>query len=73
VQEKQSRASHDVGETIAAIREKIREVELFNRDTFLRRDELYKVTAQNSEALKSVGEKIEARLERMEAKIDAKN
>lgn len=72
VEEKQSRASHDVGETIAAIREKIREVELFNRDTFLRRDEFYKVTAQNSEALKSVGEKIEARLERMEAKIDAK-
>ena len=63
---------HVFGETVAALREKIREVELFNRDTFLRRDEFYKVTAQNSEALKSMGEKIEARLERMEAKIDAK-
>ena len=36
---KQDRHTHDVGESLAAIREKIREVELFSRDTFLRRDE----------------------------------
>lgn len=47
------------GESIAAVREKIREVELFIRDTYVRRDNW-------SEGF----ERIEASLRRMEQKID---
>lgn len=39
IEERQDRGSHDIGEAFAAMREKIREVELFSRDTFVRRDE----------------------------------
>lgn len=62
----------EVGESLSALREKVREVELYCRDTFMRRDSFYEVNRANTEALKALGEKIEARLERMEAKIDAR-
>lgn len=52
--------------------DKIREVELFCRDTFVRRDGFYKVRDEMAKDLQSLGDKIEARLERMEAKIDSK-
>ena len=61
------------GESLAAIREKIREVELFCRDTFLRRDSFYEVTKGVTADLKALSDRIETRLERMEAKIDSRN
>lgn len=60
------------GETNSAIREKIREVELFGRDTFLRRDSFYKTMELISADMKTQFGKVESRLERMEAKIDLK-
>lgn len=72
VEERHDRISREFGETIAAIREKIREVELFCRDTFVRRDGFYKVRDELALDIKTLGEKIEARLERMESKIDSK-
>lgn len=72
IERRQDRATRDVGETIAGIREKIREVELFCRDTFMRRDSFYEVNKQNTDALASLGAEIKVRLERMESKIDQK-
>lgn len=61
------------GETAAALRQKITEVELWNRDTFMRRDSFYKVMDGYGTDMRSAFEKIEARLERMESKIDSRN
>lgn len=72
VEDRQDRFAREFGETVAAVREKIREVELFCRDTFVRRDGFYKVRDELAADIKTLGEKIEARLERMESKIDSK-
>ena len=58
------------GESFTAIREKIREVELFGRDTYMRRESFYKTMEMLSADLKSNFLKVEARLDRMETKID---
>lgn len=63
----------DTGEVTAALRQKITEVELFNRDTFMRRDSFYEVMKGYGADMRSQFEKIDSRLERMEAKIDSKS
>lgn len=60
------------GESSAALRQKIHEVELWMRDTFVRRDGYYKVQEAMENSIKALGDKIDIRLERMEAKIDSK-
>jgi hypothetical protein len=72
IEERQDRQSREVGETVAAVREKINQVELYCRDTFVRRDGFYKVRDELAVDIKTLGEKIEARLERMESKIDSR-
>lgn len=59
-----------IGETFTAMREKIREVELFGRDTYMRRESFYKTMEMLSADLKSNFLKVETRLDRMETKID---
>ncbi len=61
----------ETGESMTAMREKIREVELYCRDTYVRRDSFFKVADEFTGGLKAMSDKIEARLERMEEKIDA--
>lgn len=51
------------GETVAAVRQKIVEVELFARDTFLRKDESH-------QAIEQLGDRIEAQLTRLERRLD---
>lgn len=58
------------GETAAAIREKVREVELFTRDTFIRRDSFYKSWELLSADMKAQFARLDSRLERMETKLD---
>jgi hypothetical protein len=60
------------GKNLIELRDKIREVELYVRDTYLRRDNFYEVMKGVSADLRSNFDKIEARLERMEAKIDSR-
>lgn len=62
----------NTGEMGAALRQKINDVELYARDTFMRRDSFQLVQAELKEQVKALGDKIENRLERMEAKIDSK-
>ena len=52
--------------------EKVREVELFIRDTFMRRDSFYQVQTSMEASMKALWDAIDKRLERMEAKIDSK-
>ncbi len=63
----------NTGEVATALRQKITEVELFNRDTFMRRDSFYEVMKGYGADMRSQFEKIDQRLERMEAKIDSKS
>lgn len=83
VETRQDEKSREVGETISALKEqlriveqrwseKIREIELYCRDTFVRRDGFYKVREEMANDIRALGEKLEQRLERMEAKIDSK-
>lgn len=58
------------GEIGMAIRTKINEVELHLRDHYVRRDSFDRVINMITDSIKVLGDKIEHRLERMEAKID---
>ncbi len=60
------------GEIAAALRQKITEVELFKRDTFMLRDSIYEVMKGYGADMRGQFDKIEQRLERMESKIDSK-
>lgn len=64
---------HSFGETAAALREKIREVELFGRDTYMRRDSFYKTMDMLSADMKAQFSRLDQRLERMENKLDSKH
>lgn len=63
----------NIGEVAAALRQKVTEVELFTRDTFMRRDSFYETINSVRQDIRGQFEKIDTRLERMEAKIDTKS
>ena len=56
IDERLDAQSRDFGETISALRQKIHEVELWARDTFMRRDGFYKVQEQLSAEIKTTRE-----------------
>lgn len=60
------------GETGAALRQKISEVELYAANQYVRREGFYEVQKQLAGDIKAMSEQIAARLERMELKIDSK-
>jgi hypothetical protein len=72
IEERQDRHVHDFGETIAAIREKVREVELFVRDTYIEKDDFIVQMKHHNDMLTMNFTNITARLDRMEKKIDQK-
>lgn len=69
---RQDGRSHEFGETIAAIRQKVGEVELYAANNYVRRDGFYKVQDSLTNSIQSLGQELKSRLERMEAKIDSK-
>jgi Sec-independent protein translocase protein TatA len=64
--------SREFGETVAALRQKMHEVELWARDTFMRRDGFYKIKDEVTGALKEVRDELKTDLRRLEEKIDTK-
>ncbi len=72
VEGKQDNHSREFGETIAAIRQKIADVELYGSNNYVRRDGFYKVQEQFSADIRGLGDRIEARFVRLETKIDTK-
>ncbi len=72
VEEKQDRSTHDFGETVAAIRQKLHDVELWASNTFMRRDSFYKVQEEIKLDMTKLGDRIDARLLRIETKLDTK-
>jgi hypothetical protein len=66
----QNRTSREIGETFKAYREKLNLVELFVRDTFVAKDTFDKVLSSMSADVRGLGDKLEARLMRIESKMD---
>lgn len=60
----------EVGETVSAIRQKITEVELYVRDTFVRRDSWHQAMNQMQERWAAGDKAGEERSLRLEAKVD---
>lgn len=72
IESKQDNIVHDFGETIAAIRQKVSDVELFGAQNYVRRDGFYKVQEQLTADIRTLGDKMDARFQRLEVKIDTK-
>jgi len=60
----------ETGEIAAALRQKVNEVELWARDNFVRRDSFLLATSRIETSVTTMGQQIEARLVRMEDKLD---
>jgi hypothetical protein len=70
VEDRQDSITREYGEAVAAIREKVTQVELWGRDNYVRRDGFYKVRDEIAADVKSLRIEIVNRLERMETKMD---
>jgi hypothetical protein len=70
IEERQDRATHDFGETISAIREKVREVELYVRDKYIEKNDFIIQMQRHNELIQLNFQNIAARLDRMEKKMD---
>lgn len=55
----------EFGETVAAVRQKIHDVETWNRDTFVRKDSFEMVVGRLEKSIEKLGDKIEDKLERL--------
>ena len=72
IDQKQREHEFAVDQSLALLRDDIHQVELFCRGTFLRRDSFREVNRDNGKSIRLMGDKIDARLDRIEAKIDAR-
>lgn len=55
---------HETGEMGAAIRQKIHEVETWNRDTFVRKDSFELVVGRIEKSMEKLGDRVEEKLEK---------
>lgn len=72
VERRQDDQTRDVGETIAAMRQHMVQIELYIRDHYVRRDSFIEVNRQTQDAIKGAVEDLKGRLDRMEKKLDTK-
>jgi hypothetical protein len=72
VDQQLSSMGRNFGETASAIREKVREVEIWGRDNYVRRDDFLVATGEIKAGIALLGERLENRFERMESKIDGR-
>ena len=64
---------HDFGETVAAIRQKMTDMELWNRDTFVTKSTFDVVMQQLRSDAERLEDKIDNRFDRLEAKLEREN
>lgn len=64
--------AREFGETVAALRQKIHEIELHAANNFVRRDGFYKVKEELSAELRSFHDEVKDDLRRLEEKVDSK-
>jgi hypothetical protein len=64
--------AHNFGESVAAIRQKVTEVELWNRDNLVSKSTFQQVISDFRIALQRFEDKLDTRLGRIESKLDDK-
>lgn len=72
VEEQQRTASHNFGETVAALKEHVRQVEFHLRDNYIRKDDFIVHMKSHDDLLRLNFANIASRLERIEAQLDKK-
>ena len=60
---------HETGEVGAALRTKVHEVEVWTRDTFVRKDSFEMVIGRLEKSIEKLGDKIEDKMERIVERI----
>lgn len=60
---------HDAGEMGSAIRQKIHEIETWNRDTFVRKDSFELVVGRIEKSMEKLGDRVEEKLEKFWEKV----
>ena len=70
IDEREEKRTRDFAETFTALRQKINDVELNAAKSYVRIEGYYKERAEIGADIKELGDKIEARLARMEDKLD---
>lgn len=60
----------ECGESVAAIRQKVHEIETWSRDHFVRRDSFEVVVREIRDAISAQGANLDKRLDRIDAKLD---
>ncbi len=63
-------AVRNVADTFTALRQKITEVEMYVRDSYVAKDSLRDALFQVSVDMRGLGDRIESRMQRIETKID---
>lgn len=58
------------GDSLAAIRAKITEVEIWSRDTFVREKDFRPIIESMTRAIDALGDKVDGRIDRLELKMD---
>lgn len=63
-------SSRAVGESLSALRQKATDMELWNRDNFVRRQEFASMVESFNRSVESLGSKFDVAVSRLESKID---
>lgn len=60
---------HEVGETAAAIRQKVHDVETWNRDNFVRKESFELVVSRIEKSIEKLGDRFEEKLDKLVERI----
>lgn len=72
IEQRQDTAAHDFGETVAALKEHVRQVEFHLRDNYIRKDDFIVHMKSHDDLLRLNFANITSRLERIEKQLDNK-
>ncbi len=67
IAERDTRLHREIGETFAAMRGKIHEMEMWNRDHFVRKESFELVVGRIEKSIEKMGDKLEEKLDQMAA------
>ncbi len=70
IEHRQDSAAHDFGETVAALKEHVRQVEFHLRDNYIRKDDFIVHMKSHDDLLRLNFANITSRLERIEKRLD---
>lgn len=68
--ERENSLQRNVGESLFAVRQKITDVEIWSRDTFVRQQDFSTIIASINVSLNNLGEKVDERIDKLEGKLD---